>query len=73
MMAENEEDLAELTRLLYVATTRAADYLILSAGVEEPGKAAGPWLELIAKRFDLMTGSRACLAPALAPARARSR
>ncbi len=57
MMAENEEDLAELTRLLYVATTRAADYLILSAGVDEPGKAAGPWLELIAKRFDLMTGT----------------
>jgi ATP-dependent helicase/nuclease subunit A len=56
-MAENEEDLAELTRLLYVATTRAADYLILSAGVEEPGEAGGPWLELIAKRFDLMTGS----------------
>ena len=25
--------------MLYVATTRAADYLILSAGVEEPGKA----------------------------------
>ena len=56
MMAVNEEDLAELTRLLYVATTRAADYLILSAGMEEPGKAAGPWMELLAKSFDLMTG-----------------
>ena len=42
MTAENEEDLAELSRLLYVAATRAADYLILSAGIEEPGKAAGP-------------------------------
>ena len=55
MMAENEEDLAEFNRLLYVAATRAADYLILSAGVEEPGKAAGPWMELLARRFDLMT------------------
>ena len=58
MMAENEEELAELNRLLYVAATRAADYLILSAGMEEPGKAAGPWMELIARRFDLMTGER---------------
>jgi ATP-dependent helicase/nuclease subunit A len=56
-MAENEEDLAELSRLLYVATTRAADYLILSAGVEEPGKVCGPWMELLAKRFDLLSGS----------------
>lgn len=67
-MAENEEDLAELTRLLYVATTRAADRLILSAGVEEPGKAGGPWMQLIAKRFDLQSGS----APASAAARAGS-
>jgi ATP-dependent helicase/nuclease subunit A len=55
-MAENEEDLAELSRLLYVATTRAADYLILSAGVEEPGQACGPWMELLGKRFDLQSG-----------------
>ena len=48
MAAENDEELAELSRLLYVATTRAADYLILSAGVEEPGKATGPWMELLA-------------------------
>ena len=59
MMAENEEDLAELSRLLYVAATRAADYLILSAGVEEPGKAAGPWMELIGRRFDLLSGRAA--------------
>ena len=57
MAAENDEDLAELSRLLYVATTRAADYLILSAGVEEPGEATGPWMELLARRFDLTTGS----------------
>jgi ATP-dependent helicase/nuclease subunit A len=57
MAAENDEDLAERSRLLYVATTRAADYLILSAGVEQPGNASGPWMEMIAKRFDLMTGT----------------
>ena len=42
MAAENDEERKEISRLLYVATTRAADYLILSAGVEEPGKADGP-------------------------------
>jgi ATP-dependent helicase/nuclease subunit A len=36
MRAESEEDRAEAVRLLYVAATRAADYLILSAGIEEP-------------------------------------
>ena len=58
MMAENEEDMAEVSRLLYVATTRAADYLILSAGMEEPGKIAGPWMELIGRQFDLISGGR---------------
>ena len=57
MAAENDEERQEIGRLLYVATTRAADYLILSAGVEEPGKAAGPWMELLAKRFDLKKGA----------------
>ncbi len=33
MAAESDEESAELKRLLYVATTRAADYLILSAGL----------------------------------------
>ncbi|MEN6450113.1 MAG: UvrD-helicase domain-containing protein [Thermoguttaceae bacterium] len=56
MAAENEEELAELNRLFYVATTRAADRLILAAGVEEPGKPVGPWMELLARRFDLTTG-----------------
>ena len=43
MAAENDEELAELSRLLYVATTRAADYLILSAGVEDAeAKSHGP-------------------------------
>jgi ATP-dependent helicase/nuclease subunit A len=56
MLAESDEDRAELVRLLYVATTRAADYLILSAGVPRLGSARGPWLELISRRFDLSSG-----------------
>ncbi len=49
---------AELIRLLYVATTRAADYLILSGGLsprdfESP---TAPWLKLLSERFDLQTG-----------------
>ena len=55
-MAENEEEMAELGRLLYVATTRAADYLILSAGMDAPGQITGPWMELIGRRFDLLNG-----------------
>ena len=58
MAAENDEDAAEHSRLLYVAATRAADYLILSSGVERPGEAAGPWMEMIARRFDLLTGQQ---------------
>ena len=55
--AESEEDAAELVRLFYVATTRAADYLILSSGVTAIGTCKGPWLELLAERFDLQTGA----------------
>ncbi len=57
MMAENEEDLSELTRLFYVATTRAADFLILSAATDDPGASAGPWMEMLGRRFDLTTGA----------------
>jgi ATP-dependent helicase/nuclease subunit A len=53
---ERSEDAAELNRLLYVATTRAADYLILSSGVPEVGSASGPWLQLLSRRFDLNDG-----------------
>ncbi len=56
MAAENEEDAAEHSRLLYVAATRAADRLILSSGVEGLDRPAGPWMELLAKRFDITTG-----------------
>ena len=54
--AEKEEEAAELNRLLYVATTRAADYLILSSGVPEMGAVGGPWTELLARRFELASG-----------------
>jgi ATP-dependent helicase/nuclease subunit A len=57
MAAERDEEQAELGRLLYVATTRAADRLILSAGVEEAGECRGPWMELIGRRFELATGA----------------
>jgi len=55
-MAQLEEDEAERVRLLYVATTRAADYLILSSGVDEPGEPRGPWRQLLGERFDLESG-----------------
>jgi len=56
MLAESEEQQAELVRLLYVATTRAADYLMLSAGVKDLASSRGPWMELIRRRFGELTG-----------------
>ncbi|MGC3970749.1 MAG: 3'-5' exonuclease [Pirellulales bacterium] len=55
-LVENREDEAESRRLFYVAVTRAADYLILSAGVEDPAVPIGEWRTLLAERFDLLTG-----------------
>jgi ATP-dependent helicase/nuclease subunit A len=55
--AEREEDLAELTRLLYVAATRAGDYLILSSGMDDLDKPQGPWTELLRRHFDLGAGT----------------
>ncbi|MEX0678243.1 MAG: UvrD-helicase domain-containing protein [Pirellulales bacterium] len=53
---EKAEEEAETNRLLYVATTRAADYLILSGGVGAVGDANGPWAQLLGRRFDLESG-----------------
>ncbi|MGD9723078.1 MAG: UvrD-helicase domain-containing protein [Pirellulales bacterium] len=53
---EQREDLAELYRLLYVATTRAADYLVLSGCAANAAAPKGPWMQLLARRFDLATG-----------------
>jgi len=55
-LMEAEEDLAERMRLLYVATTRAADYLILSAGLPAIDKISSSWMELLAGRFNLLSG-----------------
>jgi ATP-dependent helicase/nuclease subunit A len=48
---ENDEEQLELARLLYVATTRAADYLILSSGLAKLGEAKSPWSELVNRHF----------------------
>jgi ATP-dependent helicase/nuclease subunit A len=57
-MSECDEDEAECVRLFYVAVTRAADYLVLASGVDNPAEPKGPWMELLAAEFDLTTGSR---------------
>jgi ATP-dependent helicase/nuclease subunit A len=54
---EKAEEEAESDRLLYVATTRAADYLILSGSVKNAGDASSPWMKLLARRFDLLSGA----------------
>jgi ATP-dependent helicase/nuclease subunit A len=54
---ERREDEAEALRLLYVATTRARDFLILSAGVAADAKPCSPALKRLAARFDRATGA----------------
>jgi len=58
-LMESKEEEAETNRLFYVAATRAADYLILSAGLPANGRVSSPWLKLLAQRFDLETGGAA--------------
>jgi len=53
---EQEDDEEELIRLLYVATTRAADVLVLSASWAPEQTLANPWTKLLAERFDLESG-----------------
>jgi ATP-dependent helicase/nuclease subunit A len=67
-MASKEEELAEIIRLLYVATTRAADRLILAGGVPELGATSGSWTELLGRRFDLLTGQLRAALPEGYPA-----
>ena len=55
--ADQAAEAEERTRLLYVACTRAADYLILSSSIEELEKPQQDWMKLIAGRFDLGSGS----------------
>lgn len=53
---EREEERDEALRLFYVATTRARDALILSAGVGADAKPSSAALELLDERFDRSTG-----------------
>jgi ATP-dependent helicase/nuclease subunit A len=53
---EKKHELDERTRLLYVAFTRAADYLILSSSLPSDDEPCSDWMNLLAKRFDLRTG-----------------
>lgn len=56
---EQRADEEETVRLLYVAVTRAADYLILSAGLPYSQKFQSPWMKLLARHFELSTGAPA--------------
>ena len=56
ILAEQEADADETIRLFYVACTRAADYLILSAGFDADKSSHSPWLSLVESRFDLRPG-----------------
>jgi ATP-dependent helicase/nuclease subunit A len=55
-LMERSAEQAELRRLLYVATTRAADHLILSAALKSTDEWSSTWMNLLASRFDLRTG-----------------
>ena len=54
--AEDVQDLEERRRLLYVACTRAADYLLLSSSIDDPEKPKRDWLQLIDQQISLADG-----------------
>jgi ATP-dependent helicase/nuclease subunit A len=53
---ERREELDERERMLYVACTRAADYLMLSTSVQAYNELRSDWMELLAERFNLADG-----------------
>jgi len=55
--AEQEQEREERKRLLYVACTRAADYLLLSSSVVDLQKPKSDWLKLLGEHFDLAKGT----------------
>lgn len=61
----------ESTRLFYVATTRAADYLILSSAMKDPAEPSQAWTRLLAERFDLQSGFCIAAAPGITPPQVR--
>ena len=54
---EKEQDQEERKRLLYVACTRAADYLLLSSSIEDLQHPTSDWLKLLGEHFDLAKGT----------------
>ncbi len=54
--AEEVEDWREDLRTLYVACTRAQDYLVLSAALKRDDSPASAWMLQLAQRFDLRSG-----------------
>lgn len=62
---------SESTRLFYVATTRAADYLMLSSSMKDIAEPSQAWTRLLAERFDLQTGACLAAAPGIAPPQIR--
>ncbi|MCC6494083.1 MAG: UvrD-helicase domain-containing protein, partial [Pirellulales bacterium] len=54
---ENRAELEERKRLLYVACTRAADYLLLSSSIEDPAAPQRDWLQLLARHVSLVDGA----------------
>jgi ATP-dependent helicase/nuclease subunit A len=61
---DRREELEERKRMLYVATTRARDYLILSSSLESCDAPKSDWMELLADKFDLETGELTTTLPA---------
>jgi ATP-dependent helicase/nuclease subunit A len=54
--AQRLEECHERQRLLYVACTRARDYLILSSSLEDTNQLKSDWMELLAERYELADG-----------------
>jgi ATP-dependent helicase/nuclease subunit A len=54
----------ERVRLLYVAATRAADYLILSSSLESFDRPRSDWMQLLTKNFQLESGRFLSVLPA---------
>jgi hypothetical protein len=54
---ESIEEWQEDLRTLYVACTRAQDYLVLSAALAENVRPANAWMTTLTERFDLRSGT----------------
>jgi len=55
--AEQQQETEERRRLLYVACTRAADYLLLSSSVTNLQKPKSDWLQTLGEHFNLTDGT----------------